>query len=105
MTNEPLSSDTSHSELYLKMTLDVFQEHLRQARQTFNLSVVALIVSISISAIGAGLLIGGKATEGTVTAATGLLSTTFCTQIAKESSEKLEELTENLKTLHPSSKV
>ncbi|WP_244837726.1 TRADD-N-associated membrane domain-containing protein [Brasilonema bromeliae] len=103
MKSQNFSSDDSHSDAYLKMMLDVFHEHLRQARQTFNLSVVAVAASLGISVIGAGLLISGKASEGSVTTATGLISTTLCSQIAKESGEKLEELREDLKALRPSS--
>jgi hypothetical protein len=84
------------------MMLDVFHEHLRQARQTFDLSVVAIAASLGVSVIGAGLLVSGKAPEGNVTTATGLISTTLCSQIAKESSEKLEELKEDLKALRSS---
>ncbi|GAB1541118.1 hypothetical protein NUACC21_37880 [Scytonema sp. NUACC21] len=75
------------------------EEHLRQARQTFNISFIALSASIGISMIGAALILTGKSTEGSVTTATGLVSTTFCSQIAKESNEKLEELTEDLEKL------
>ena len=103
MKSQNFSSDDSHSDPYLKMMLDVFHENLRQARQTFNLSVAAVAVSLGISVIGAGLLVSGKATFGSVTTATGLISITLCSQIAKESSEKLEELREDLKALRPSS--
>jgi hypothetical protein len=99
MTN--LSSpDNNPSEIFMKMKLEVFKEHLRQTQHSFNLSVVAFTTSIGISVIGACLIISGKATEGTVTTATGLFSTTFCTQLARQSSERLEELTETLQVLH-----
>ncbi|MDF5723876.1 MAG: hypothetical protein PUP91_26115 [Rhizonema sp. PD37] len=65
--------------------------------------VVAVAVSLGISVIGAGLLVAGKASEGSVTTATGLISTTLCSQIAKESGEKLEELREDLRALGSSS--
>ena len=103
MTPPNFSSDDSHSDAYLKMTLNVFDEHLRQARQTFNLFKVAVVASLGISVFGAGLLISGKAPEGSVTTATGLISTTLCSQIAKESGEKLEELREDLKAIRPPS--
>ena len=75
----------------------VFKEHQYQARKTFNLFLVATVTSLGISAIGGALLISGKATEGAVTSATGLLSTTFCSQVAKESSKKLDDLLRDLK--------
>ncbi|AFZ56587.1 TRADD-N-associated membrane domain-containing protein [Anabaena cylindrica] len=82
---------------YRMIRLDIAQEHLRQARQTFNLSLVSSAASICISVVGAFLLISGKANEGSVTTATGLLSTTYCSQIAQKSSKTLEELRENFK--------
>ena len=102
MTSPNFSSNNSRSDAYHKMMQDVFHEHLRQARQTFNVSVVAVAVSLGISVIGAGFLISGK-DQGSITTATGLISTTLCSQIAKESSEKLEELREDLKALGSSS--
>ncbi|WP_435027330.1 TRADD-N-associated membrane domain-containing protein [Nostoc sp. CALU 1950] len=61
MPNRPLP-DNNHFDLYIKMKSDVFQEHLRQARQIFNLSFVTLTASIGSSAIGSVLLIYGKST-------------------------------------------
>jgi hypothetical protein len=100
---KPQQSDDSHSDAYLKIMLDLFHERLRQAKLNFNLYVVAVAASLGISVIGAGLLISGKASEGSVTTATGLISTTLCSQIAKESGEKLEELREDLKGFGSSS--
>jgi len=98
-----LSSDDSHSDSYFKKMFDV---HLHQAQQTFNLFVVTAAASLGICVIGAGLLVSGKASEGSVTTSTGLISTTLCSQIAKESSEKLEKLEkleQDLKAIRPSS--
>lgn len=56
------------------------------------MSLIATGTALIISLIGVILMISGKATEGSVTSATGLLSTTLCSQIAKESSRRLENL-------------
>jgi len=103
MTFQNLSSNDSDSDAYLKITLDVFYEHLRQAQQTFNLSIVAVTASLSISVIGAGLLVSRKAPDGSITTFTGLILTTLCAQIAKESNDKLEKLRADLKAIRPSS--
>jgi hypothetical protein len=95
MTHIPPPSN-NHSEVYLRMKYEVFQEHLRQARYNFNLSVVASTISIGVSITGACLILSNKAPEGVVTSATGLISTSLCTQIARQSNDKLEELTETL---------
>jgi len=101
----PSGFNDSHSGAYLKMMLDVSHEHLRQARQTFNLSVVAVAASLGISVIGAVLLVSGKVSEGSVTTSTGLVSANLCSQMVKESSEKLEKLEEDLKALRSSSDI
>ncbi|MBD2204185.1 hypothetical protein H6G33_26150 [Calothrix sp. FACHB-1219] len=97
----PETAPAVNDDPYLKIVLDVSKEHLRQARQTFNLSLVAIYASVGMSLIGAFLLISGRASEGSVTTAIGLISTKFCTQITKESSQKLEHLRQNLKELRP----
>ncbi|MBC1235630.1 TRADD-N-associated membrane domain-containing protein [Nostoc sp. 2RC] len=77
------------------------QEQLRQARLTFDLSTAAVAFSISISVVGAALLFSGRTSEGAVTGASGLISTTFCAQIAKDATDKLERLAKDLKSIHP----
>lgn len=87
------------------MELDILREHLRQARLTFNLSCFTLALSLGISLIGGILLFTGKSTEGTVNAATGLVSATFCAQVSKDSSEKLDRLTKTLKALRSANEL
>lgn len=103
--NNNLPPDLLQSDRYQAIQLEIFREHLRQAQMTFNLSFVATLASIGISVTGVILLFAGNATEGTVTTATGLFSTTFCSQIAKESSEKLKQLAQDLKVLPPPHEV
>jgi L-lactate utilization protein LutC len=86
---------------YQNMELELLKENLRQARQTFNASFIGKVASIGISVFGAVLLFSGKASEGSVTVATGLISTTFCSQMANESNQKLEQLRKNLKEMRP----
>lgn len=74
----------------------VFDEHLRQAKRSFNLHTIATGLSLSVSALGAFLILSGKVTEGTVTTASGLLSSAASAQIAKESSKQLNDLRSEL---------
>ncbi len=90
LTNPEL--DPFHS-----IKIEILQEYLRQAKTTFNLSVVAIALSLGIGATGAVLLINEKTSAGAITSASGLISTGFCAQIAKDASDKLGRLTEDLK--------
>ncbi|MDZ8237780.1 MAG: hypothetical protein RMZ69_11515 [Nostoc sp. ChiQUE01a] len=94
-------SDTPEKNPYLEILIDVLQEHLRQARQIFNLSLVAISTFLVISIIGAFLLMSGKTNEGTISTATGVISATFVTHLARESSQKLTELRRILMQIHP----
>jgi hypothetical protein len=90
---------SSQPDPFQSIRLAILEEHLRQAKLTFNLSAVAIALSLGISITGAALLLNGKTSQGAVTTASGLLSTGFCTQVAKDASEKLGRLTEALKTM------
>lgn len=103
MTTSLPSQTEPSSDLYSKIVVDVFKENLRQAKAIFNLSIVALSTSIIVSIIGAGLIISGNGNEGSITAASGLISVTCCSQIAKQSSEKTKALTEFANRLKASS--
>jgi predicted lysophospholipase L1 biosynthesis ABC-type transport system permease subunit len=81
------------------LQLKACREHLRQARQTFDLFRLAIALALGISLVGGVLLFTGKTTEGTVNTASGLIAATFCAQISKDASEKLDRLTKNLKAL------
>ncbi|MHC5739990.1 TRADD-N-associated membrane domain-containing protein [Nostoc sp.] len=92
----------SNGDLYLMTQLVIFKEHIRQAKVSFNLSVVASTLSLTICVLGGILVLTGKATEGTVTTSGGLISTTLCSQMAQASSEKLKQLADDLNRLHAS---
>lgn len=93
--NNQISDITSDTEIAMATQKEV----LRQAQWSFNLYFAAIATSACIGAIGGGLLLTGKTTEGAVTAAAGLGSSAFCAQIGKESQEKLKMLMEYLQNL------
>jgi hypothetical protein len=76
---------------------DIAQERLRQARYSFNLALIATALSTCISLIGAGLLLTGKVTEGTVTATGGMAASVRCTQLAKDANNRLDKISSELK--------
>ncbi len=72
------------------------REILRQIKHSFNLYALAIATSLSIGAFGGGLLLSGKTTEGAVTAIGGIGVSAICSQLSKESQEKLELLLKRL---------
>jgi hypothetical protein len=72
------------------------QEILRQIRHSFNLYTIAITTSLAIGAFGGGLLLSGKTTEGAVTAIGGIGVSAICSQLSKESQERLELLLKRL---------
>ena len=77
--------------------LSIAGERLRQARHSFNLAFVATAVSTFISLTGAGLLLSGKASEGAVTATTGMVASVRCVQLAKDTNDRLDRILAELK--------
>lgn len=75
-----------------KMKLTIVQERLRQARRSFNLALIATALSACIGLVGAGLLLSGKVTEGTVTAAGGMAASVQCVQLAKDANDRLDKI-------------
>jgi hypothetical protein len=74
------------------ITLQVQQERLRQARQSFNLSLVVLATAAIFGFTGIGLLWAGKTTEGAAVA-TGSLLSSFCglsLKLAKDAGDRLK---------------
>jgi hypothetical protein len=99
MQNLPQASTSESQDPYTEIEMETLREILRQARQSFNLHLVAMSASVSIGLIGGGILLLGKTTEGTVTAGAGMISSTLCAQVHKDSQRKLEMLTERLEYL------
>ncbi|NET54829.1 MAG: hypothetical protein F6K47_01055 [Symploca sp. SIO2E6] len=77
--------------------LIILQERLRQARQSFNLALVTTTSCILISFAGVGLVLLGKANEGTITATGGLASTGYCLKLSKDANDRLDEIGEELR--------
>jgi len=72
--------------------LIIAQERLRQARQSFNLALMTTTTCILISFAGVGLVLLGKANEGTITATGGLASTGYCLKLSKDANDRLDKL-------------
>ncbi|MBD2510142.1 hypothetical protein H6G91_23075 [Nostoc muscorum FACHB-395] len=72
--------------------MKIAEERLRQARYSFNLTLSATAMSFVVSLAGAGLLLLGKATEGTVTTTGGIVASVRCTKLAKEANDRLDKI-------------
>jgi len=70
----------------------IVKERLRQANFSFNLALVATAVSAFVGLIGAGVLLSGKFSEGSVTAAGGLASSACCIRFAKDANDRLDKI-------------
>lgn len=92
VTNSPHALDP-----ILELSIRVGMERLRQVRHSFNLALVMTGISTIISFVGVVLLLTGKASEGTVTTAGGMVSSMCCLQLAKETNEQLSHLLKELK--------
>jgi hypothetical protein len=82
-----ITTGNSVEELRLRIAL----EYLRQARCSFNLSLVVITVGAIISFRGADMLLSGKTTEGAIAAVANLLSSVCQMQLAKDANERLEK--------------
>jgi hypothetical protein len=88
-SSEQITPDTSDSQ---PIALQVQQERLRQARHSFNLSLVVLATAAIFGFAGIGLLLAGKTTESSVAAAGSLMSS-FCglsLKLAKDAGDRLK---------------
>jgi NADPH-dependent curcumin reductase CurA len=104
MTNNNLASvsiTTLNSDSVL-MTR-IAEEGLRQTQQTFNMTrqsfILALVMtgaSAIVGFVGVGFLLSGKASEGTITTAGGLVSSMVFVQLAKDASDRLDKANERL---------
>lgn len=81
----------------------VFTEGIRQSRISANQAHLSFSVAIAVSAVsaiiglaGAGLLILGKASEGSVTAAAGLASSVYSYQVSKDALERQRQANQRL---------
>ena len=81
----------------------VIQEGIRQARQSSDQAhwsfLIAIIMSTASAVIGlggAGLLLAGMASEGSVTTAVGLVSGVYSYQLSKEAADRQKQANERL---------
>ncbi|MBE9053592.1 hypothetical protein IQ243_24940 [Nostocales cyanobacterium LEGE 11386] len=77
---------------YSEVELSIAQERLRQARWSFNLALAMTAAFAVISLVGVGLVLSGKATEGSVAAAGGFASSVRCLQLAKDTNDRLDKI-------------
>jgi hypothetical protein len=94
-TNQTLASTSEHDSAVLDMDQEVMEERLRQARLSFNLTLVLTAVSAAISVVGVGLLFAGKVPEGSVTTAGGLSSNLVSVRLlrlTKETNDRLDKM-------------
>jgi hypothetical protein len=98
-------TETSHATAAptLELNLQIAKEGLRQAKQSFDLAqqsfklaLVMTAMSALVSFVGVGLLLSGKASEGSVTTAGGLASSVAFLQLAKDASDRLDKANDRL---------
>ena len=82
------------SESTLEMMIT--KERLRQAHHSFNLAFATTTACVLISFAGVGLVLLGKASEGTITATGGLASTAYCLKLSKDANDRLDKVAEEL---------
>ncbi len=87
----------SNSVQIWQIKCSIAQERLRQARYSFNMSIIATTISFGISLVGAGLLLSNKVPQGTATAAGGMVSSALCVQLAKDANDRLDKILAELK--------
>ena len=78
----------------------VIHERLRQARLSFNLTLVLTATSGVISLVGVALLLSGKVAEGTVTTTGGITSNIVivrCLKLTKDVNDRLDQMAKDLK--------
>jgi hypothetical protein len=74
----------------------IAEERLFQASFSFKLASIATAAFASISLIGAGLLLSGYLSAGTLTTASGAGSTIYCIKLAKDANDRLDHIFEEL---------
>jgi hypothetical protein len=98
MSNTTLASaSNTQTSSYSAMELSIAQERLRQARYSFNIALVFTTLFASISIIGAGLLLSGKVSQGSLTTAGGAISSVGFMQLAKDANDRLDKILIELK--------
>lgn len=98
----PTSTTFSPLSIENQITLEI----LRQTRKTFDqsynsfrLALLMTTISAIISLGGMGLLIMNRSSEGTITTATGLVTTAGFLKLTKEADDRLNKINERLDKL------
>jgi hypothetical protein len=74
----------------------IADERLFQASLSFKLASIAIAAFTSVSLVGAGLLLSGYLSAGTLTAASGAVPTVYCIKLAKDANDRLDRIFEEL---------
>ncbi len=74
-----------------ELSYRIMLEQLRQARCSFNLSLIVIATGTIIGFTGAGLLLMGKTTEGTAVTTGSLLSTGYHLRLVKDANDRLDK--------------
>jgi hypothetical protein len=90
MNNQPISNP------HLIIEMSIAKERLRQAHHSFNLALATTATCALISFAGVGLVLLGKASEGTITATGGLASTVYCLKLSKDANNRLDKVSKDL---------
>jgi hypothetical protein len=79
-----------------EMKQRIADERLFQASISFKLASISATAFASISLVGAGLLLSGYLSAGTLTAASGAVPTVYCIKLAKDANDRLDRIFEEL---------
>lgn len=79
---------------YSPVERDIILERIRQARLSFNLTVVLMVINTFVTIVGVGLLFSGQLAEGTVITIMGLLSNIVadCRRLDRDTSKSLDNV-------------
>jgi hypothetical protein len=89
--------------IYRLWQLSILDEQRKQANRSFTLALVVGGISAVISFVGISLLLTGKAPEGLVVAATGLLTNVVsasCFRFANDMNTRLEKMASVIEDRH-----
>jgi hypothetical protein len=75
-----------------EMKQRIAEERLFQASLSFRLASIATAAFASVSLVGAGLLLSGYLSEGTLAAASGAVPTVYCVKLARDANDRLKSI-------------
>jgi hypothetical protein len=95
-SSQPDSFACTKGDRYNEIKYRIAEERLFQASFSFKLASIATAAFASISLIGAGLLLSGYLSEGTLTTASGAGSSICFIKFAKDANDRLDRIFEEL---------